>query len=118
VSLFLAARAFRRGERARAQKPLLGAMLLGAGFVGLQGREWLALLAQGLTITSSTLGSFFYLIIGLHALHAVAAIAIVATAWLRLRRGFLAPGLLAAAEVFWYFVVGVWPVLYWRVYLS
>ena len=38
--------------------------------------------------------------------------------WLRMGRGTVPRSTLAAAEIFWYFVVGVWPVLYWRVYLS
>jgi heme/copper-type cytochrome/quinol oxidase subunit 3 len=92
-------------------------MLLGAFFVAFQGAEWVALIRQGLTLTSSTLGGFFYLIVGIHGIHAVAALAVLAHTWLRIRRGWLASSQLAAAEVFWYFVVGVWPILYGVVYL-
>jgi cytochrome c oxidase subunit 3 len=115
VALVLARRAFQR-DRARARLPLVLAIGLGAGFVVLQGAEWVALLGEGLTLTSSALGSFFYLIVGLHALHAVAALGLLVSAWLRLRRGWLASSRLATAEVFWYFVVGLWPVLYAVVY--
>ena len=101
----------------RAERPLLLAMLLGAFFVVFQGAEWLALIGEGLTLSSSSLGSFFYLIVGLHALHAVAALGLLAYTWTRLRRGWLASSQLAAAEVFWYFVVGLWPILYLVVYL-
>jgi cytochrome c oxidase subunit 3 len=107
---------FSRG-RARARRPLLAAMLLGAFFVVFQGVEWVRLIRQGLTLTSSTLGSFFYLIVGLHALHAVAALGVLAYAWVRLQRGWLAQSQLATAQVFWYFVVILWPVLYGVVYL-
>ena len=96
----------------------LGAIALGAGFVLLQGREWFGLLAQGLTLQSSALGSFFYLIVGIHALHAVAALGVLVYLWLRMGRGAVPTPTLAAGEIFWYFVVGVWPVLYWRVYLT
>jgi heme/copper-type cytochrome/quinol oxidase subunit 3 len=116
VLLFIAQRAFRR-EPARAKWPLLLATLLGGLFVVFQGVEWLALLGAGLTLTSSVLGSFFYLIIGLHALHAAIALGVLATAWIRLQEGRLRPELFAAAQVFWYFVVGVWPMIYLRVYL-
>jgi cytochrome c oxidase subunit 3 len=116
VALFLAQRGFFR-DRAAARRPLLGAMLLGACFVLFQGVEWVRLVAQGLTLTSSTLGSFFYLIVGLHALHALAALAVLVHTWRRLERGWLAQDQLAAAQVFWYFVVGLWPVLYGVVYL-
>jgi heme/copper-type cytochrome/quinol oxidase subunit 3 len=116
VLLVVAHRVIRR-EPARARWPLLFAMLLGGFFVIFQGVEWLALVREGLTVTSSVHGSFFYLIVGLHALHAVVALGVLAYAWARLERGWLPPSLFAAAEIFWYFVVGVWPVLYLRVYL-
>jgi heme/copper-type cytochrome/quinol oxidase subunit 3 len=67
-------------------------------------------------MTSSTHGAFFYLIIGLHGMHALAALAVLTWAYARLRTDSLLAGQLAAAEIFWYFVVGLWPVLYWRVY--
>jgi cytochrome c oxidase subunit 3 len=114
--LFAAHRSFRR-DRRRARLPLLLAMLLGACFVVFQGVEWVALLRDGLTVTSSTMGSFFYLIVGTHALHAVAALGVLAYVWLRLERGWLAGSQLIAAEVFWYFVVGMWPIIYLVVYL-
>jgi len=116
VALAYAHRAYLRDRRA-ARTPLLVAMLLGGFFVLFQGAEWIALLRQGLTLTSSSLGSFFYLIVGLHALHAVIAIGLLAYAWLRLQRGWLVQSQLVTAEVFWYFVVGLWPVLYGVVYL-
>jgi hypothetical protein len=42
---------------------------------------------------------------------------VLAYAWVRLRRGWLASSQLATAEVLWYFVVGLWPLLYLVVYL-
>jgi heme/copper-type cytochrome/quinol oxidase subunit 3 len=114
--LFRARVVFER-NRASALRPLGIALGLGAFFVLFQGAEWVALVGQGLTLTSSNLGSFFYLIVGVHALHAMAAIAILGRVWLRLRRGWLTGAQLATAEVFWYFVVGVWPVVYLVVYL-
>ena len=104
-------------DRAAALRPLGIGLLLGAFFVAFQGVEWVALIREGLTLTSSNLGSFFYLIVGMHALHAVAALGLLAYTWLRLRRGWLARSQLAAASVLWYFVVGIWPALYLVVYL-
>jgi cytochrome c oxidase subunit III len=96
---------------------LASSLVLGIAFVSLQGVEWVALLRQGLTVSSSTEGSFFYLIVGAHALHAVAAIVALAWAYWRLRRGTLPPQLFTSARIFWYFVVLLWPLIYWRVYL-
>ena len=116
LALVLAHRQFRRADLAAASRATLVATLLGALFVALQGREWWGLLSQGVTMQSSTLGAFFYLIVGTHALHAVAAIVGLGVAWARMRRGPLTAGFFHGAETFWYFVVGIWPVIYFRVY--
>ncbi len=102
---------------ADARRPLLWATLLGIFFVAAQGREWVALLGEGLTITSSTYGGFFYLIVGTHAAHAVAAILGLVWAWRRAGTGRLTAGQFSTAAIFWYFVVLVWPALYLKVYL-
>ena len=95
----------------------MGGAGAGAVFVGVQGVEWARLLAEGLTMTSSPYGSFFYLIVGVHALHAIPAIAALAWQALLRRRGAMSEESFAAARIFWGFVVLVWPVLYWKVYL-
>ncbi len=116
LTLYLARRHL--SDNARATRIYLTATMgLGAFFVIFQGVEWVALIREGLTLTSSTLGSFFYLIVGLHGLHAVVALGLLAYAWTRLQRGWLSPTLMGTTQIFWYFVVAMWPVLYWRVYL-
>ena len=92
-------------------------ILLGGFFVWFQGLEWAALLQEGLTMQSSSYGGFFYLIVGSHAIHAVAALIALGWAWLRLDKGRLTGAQLATVSAFWYFVVLVWPVLYVKVYL-
>jgi len=94
-----------------------GAIATGIAFVVLQGVEWVALLREGLTMSSSTHGAFFYLIVGAHALHAIVAIGALATVYFPMRRGTLTASRFAATQVFWYFVVLLWPVIYLRVYL-
>jgi cytochrome c oxidase subunit III len=95
---------------------VLASWLLGVGFVALQGREWAMLLSQGLTLTSSRLGAFFYLIVGMHGLHAAGALIALGLALLQLLKGRLEGGLFFGAQVFWYFVVLMWPIIYARVY--
>jgi cytochrome c oxidase subunit III len=74
------------------------------------------LIRQGLTLTSSNHGSFFYLIVGMHGAHVVAGLLFLSWAWWRLRGGFLSSSAFGAVQVFWFFVVGLWPVLYLLVY--
>lgn len=116
VVLVFAWFAFRR-ESQGARIPLLLSILLGTVFVGFQGMEWVALLAEGLTMQSSAYGGFFYLIVGTHAIHAVCALVALYWAFHRLDRDTLTADQLATVSAFWYFVVLVWPVLYWTVYL-
>ncbi len=114
LALFLAHRAFSKSKGGAGM--LAASLALGATFVGLQGREWVQLLAQGLTMTSSNIGAFFYLIVGIHGLHAVIALGLLAWSWLKLRAGTLQPSAFNVVQTFWYFVVGLWPVIYARVY--
>lgn len=107
--------ASRRGPDA-ARAPLTLGLLLGALFVGLQGVEWVSLLRQGLTLSSSQVGSFFYVIIGAHAVHAVTALGILFWCWTGLVTGQFRPARFGAAQLLWYFVVLVWPVLWLVVY--
>lgn len=114
--LFHAHRRFKLDIK-HAKLPLLGALLLGVFFVGAQGMEWVALINEGLTLTTSTHGAFFYVIVGLHALHAIAALIVLGYVYITVVRGTVKRSRFFAAQVFWYFVVGVWPVLYMVVYL-
>jgi cytochrome c oxidase subunit III len=101
----------------RALIPLTVSILLGMFFLVFQGVEWVALLNDGLTMFSSSYGAFFYLIVGSHALHTLGALIGMMWAWSRLRSEKLSATEFGAVQVFWYFVVLLWPVLYLKVYL-
>jgi len=116
IVLVLAWFAYKK-QASNARIPLLLATLLGTVFVAFQGVEWAALLAEGLTMQSSAYGAFFYLIVGTHAVHAIGALGGLGWAFFKLDRGELTSTALATVSAFWYFVVLVWPVLYWTVYL-
>ncbi len=122
--VFLAARAWEKRE-ARTGPLLTAAIALGAFFVFFQGIAWVALIRQGLTLTSSHHGIFFCLTVGMHTANALGALIFMGFAWLRLKplrddeesRGSLGSSTFSAARILWYFVVGVWPVLYLCLYL-
>jgi len=116
VLVWMAHRALSRRGPAAARVPLTLGLALGVLFVALQGAEWASLLKQGLTLSSSQVGSFFYLIIGAHAVHAVCALGILAWCWSGLLTGTFRPARFGAAQLLWYFVVLVWPVLWLVVY--
>lgn len=106
-----------RDSYTKALPYLAGAIATGISFVLLQGVEWMALLREGLTMTSGAHGAFFYLIVGAHALHAIVAIAVLTGIYFPMRSGSLEPSTFTAVQIFWYFVVLVWPIIYLRVYL-
>ena len=116
VALFMAHRALRM-DHPMFGRWLLASVVLGTLFVALQGREWVALIDAGLTMTSSTHGSFFYFIVGTHGLHALGALGFMVYMITLFRAGELQPPTFWAAEIFWYFVVGLWPLIFWQVYL-
>ena len=92
--------------------------LLGVIFLVVQGREWFLLIKQGLTLQSSLYGSSFYVIIGSHAVHVLGALLFLGFLLARLysRKEILRDHFLAA-QVFWYFVVGIWPLLFLFLYV-
>jgi heme/copper-type cytochrome/quinol oxidase subunit 3 len=116
VALYLANRAFKNGTP-NTKRLLLLSIALGGFFVVFQGAEWVALIGEGLTLTSGQLGGFFYLLVGTHALHVVAGFLILLYTYRRLSHDDLDRFTFWPAQIFWYFVVGVWPILYWQVYL-
>jgi len=116
VLLLIANRAYRAQRTADAKRWFGFSIVLGAFFVAFQGVEWVALLRQGLTITSSQLGAFFYVIVGAHAVHATVALIAMAFQWRAIAAGKLTPSAFGALQVFWYFVVLMWPVIWLRVY--
>jgi len=122
VALFMGRARFKNAttddEKQKAKLPLFAALGLGVFFVLFQGYEWVNLVKEGLTVTTSSHGSFFYLIVGTHALHAVAAILGLSYCLLKFVKNTLADDELWTAQVFWTFVVAMWPILYWQVYLA
>jgi heme/copper-type cytochrome/quinol oxidase subunit 3 len=91
---------------------------LGALFLAVQGFEWVRLVGFGLTTTSSLYGATFYTLVGAHGLHVLAALVVLLWALRRAARGSYdaAPGALDPIQMYWLFVVAVWPVLYLLVY--
>jgi cytochrome c oxidase subunit III len=100
---------------------LLATGLLGSLFLGVQGYEWVRLVHFGLTLWSGTYGSTFYSLIGLHGAHVFGAVLwlFVVLAQARHQRFTAARHVgLTLCGMYWYFVVGLWPVLFTLVYVS
>ncbi len=127
VLLFASSYTFRRAvHRIRAgdyrglQTWLFWTLWLGAGFLTLQGIEWWRQIAFGLRMSQNLFGAMFYVIIGMHALHVMIALVAVVLVWRRasLRRySPRAHAQVVAWQIFWNFVVFMWPVIFLVVYV-
>jgi len=108
-------------DRSSGKRLLILAIVLGANFLLIQGTEWVRLIGFGLTTTSSLYGAFFYLIIGAHGLHVLAGLLILLyllNAFSKNEPADVTINKISVCGMYWYFVVGIWPILYYLVYLT
>jgi heme/copper-type cytochrome/quinol oxidase subunit 3 len=102
------------------KKLLTASAVLGLIFLAVQGMEWIRLLHFGLTLRASIFGGFFYCLVGIHAVHVagglIALLYVLARAW---KGAYGARNSLGVelCRMYWFFVVGLWPILFALVYL-
>jgi heme/copper-type cytochrome/quinol oxidase subunit 3 len=116
VFLIIANINFRRNSMKEAKSYFVKSVLLATMFVMIQGFEWIRLINYGLTFKSSSYGSYFYLIIGGHALHVFIALLFMIIQIPSFNNGSIKKERFYTLQAFWYFVVGVWPFLYMVMY--
>ena len=120
VTMWRASAAVRGGRPDGARGALVATAVLGTGFLAVQGSEWMRLVRHGLTMSSGSYGSTFYTLIGLHAVHVVGAVIwLLAVLFIAERKGYGVKRLpvLTLCAMYWYFVTGLWAVLFGLVYL-
>jgi cytochrome c oxidase subunit 3 len=111
--------------QARIGPLLVGALALGAFFVLLQAGLLAGMVGQGFGLTASQHGGFFLLIVAAHAANVVGALLFMSHVWLRTwalgdegsAREPLSRDTFLAVRILWYFVAGLWAVLYLCLYL-
>jgi heme/copper-type cytochrome/quinol oxidase subunit 3 len=119
-TFFLTFKALKASQHDRFKKLLTLTAVLGLVFLLVQGFEWIRLLHFGLTLHNSIFGGFFYCLVGVHALHVAggltALLYVLSRAW---RGAYNAQNSLGVelCQMYWYFVTGLWPVLFALVYL-
>ena len=117
-ALEVGARAGARGRWWTAHVGFALAIVLGIAFVGGQFAAWQDLQRAGVYLPASPHSSFFYMMTGAHALHIVAALAVLtwgaARTWRgdgqRDRRSWMAG--IGLCRTFWHFLLGVWVYLF------
>ncbi len=105
-------------DKFRRRNLLFFSTVLGGIFILLQGIEWVRLIEFGLTLTSSSYGSIFYVIVGTHMFHAFGGLLWLALAYFGSRDSKnLKTPIIEGASLFWKFVVLIWPLIYISVFL-
>jgi cytochrome c oxidase subunit 3 len=89
---------------------LYATLALGVLFVAGQFMAWRELVAQGLYLATGPSSAFFYLFTVLHALHVLGGLVALSYMVVRVRRaGGPSPlGALAAAAMYWHFMLALW----------
>src|SRR6478672_6897128 len=110
----------RRGNNRRLAIGIALTALLGLIFLGVQGYEYMALVGEGLTVSSSIFGSAFFTLTGFHFAHVSFGVLLLLVCFFRSTRGHFTEGHhfgLTATEMYWHFVDVVWVILFLTVYI-
>ncbi len=94
-------------------------IVLGSIFFLIQGYEWVRILLFGLKTGRGLFTSFFYTIIGLHGFHVFIGLILLSFVYNVIRESddiHKIKNYAWTAGLFWFFVVLLWPVLYYLIY--
>jgi len=105
------------GDGPKAARFIYLTMLGGATFIVVKAFEWTSEISHGFTITSSTFWSFYYTAAGLHALHVIAGVVIMAFVAADARRN-LELHRVELIGIYWHFVDIVWIFLFPLLYIA
>ncbi|HUK42701.1 MAG TPA: cytochrome c oxidase subunit 3 [Candidatus Acidoferrales bacterium] len=120
VTMRRALKAVVAGDRKQLVRLLGATAILGGMFLAVQGFEWIRLIDFGLTVSSSVYGGLFYTLIGFHGLHVLGALIWLLIVFSLAKQGRFSKERhvgLQTCNMYWTFVVGLWPLLYGLVYL-
>ncbi len=110
--------AAKAGDKAKAMRFLYATMGLGALFAILHIREWFALFARHITISSGLFGQTFFTITGLHLLHVISGVIAILVVSTKYSSGKLTPSHVETTGLYWHFVDLVWMFVVPLVYLT
>jgi cytochrome c oxidase subunit 3 len=117
VTMQLAVRSARVGDRSRLLRWLGLTLLLGAIFIAIQGYEFSS---NGFGLDAGTFGSTFYILTGFHGAHVLVGAALIGVVANRARLGLVTAEHHTAVEAtsyYWHFVDVVWIFLFSTLYV-
>jgi cytochrome c oxidase subunit 3 len=113
-------RGMRLLDARRLRRGVFAAALLGLVFLLLQAWQWAALHRAGLPFAGPVYGTLFYVVTGVHGLHALSGVLWLLVIAARQRQPWVSGRMERTVEVcacYWHFVGAVWAVLYVLLYL-
>jgi heme/copper-type cytochrome/quinol oxidase subunit 3 len=99
---------------------LVMVILMGAVFLGMEAQSYAKYIEAGLTLTSSTFGSSYYVLTGTHKLHVAVGMIWMATLIWLIWKDRIPPAKSEQVEVaglYWHFVDIIWIVIFTLIYL-
>ena len=109
-----------RGDVFALRRWYLISLALGAIFVGGQINEYVQMVTEGVTVSSSAFGTVFYLTTGFHGLHVIGGLFAFALLVVRTKLSKFTPAQATSAIVvsyYWHFVDAVWIALFATIYI-
>jgi len=119
VTMVLALAAIQDGAMARFKGFMMCTIGGGFGFLFVKAYEYNHKWHEGITLSSNLFGSFYYTLTGLHVLHVIGGIVLLATILSQGARGMYAKNheRVECAGLYWHFVDLVWVLLFPILYL-
>ena len=120
LTIWLAERNQRAGNRAGVSLWLAATIALGAAFLAGQAYEWGKLFDEGITIRSGLFGTTFFTLTGFHGFHVLGGLVMLSLLLWASLRGWLRGRHSSALEtisIYWHFVDIVWIAVFSVIYL-
>ena len=121
ATMELAVHGHKRGKPGMFAVGWLLTLVLGATFLAGTGLEWRHLIVdEGLTVSTNLFGTTFYSLVGLHGLHVVVGLVLMAVVAVFIALGRVTgehTGKIEVLSLYWHFVDTVWVVVFTLVYV-
>ena len=121
VTMVKALSAIKRGDRRGLVLWLLGTIVGGSTFLGIQAFEWThQIVHEGLTIQSSLFGATFFILTGFHGCHVLSGVIYLTCILIKGARGGYTAERNSPVEIaglYWHFVDLIWILVFTFVYL-
>lgn len=115
LTMVLAVSAIQDGDNRKSSRFLLATAFLGASFLAVKIIDYVHMVRNGFTISSSLFGSCYYLLTGFHGLHVLSGVIVMIVLYFQTASGRLSASNYVRVEssgLYWHFIDLVWVILF------